>query len=347
VGLGVEKKEWAINMRPSFHPRLINDPFSDPGLFIPFLFEKRALMFDFGELHTLSPRDLLKVTHVFVTHMHMDHFIGFDTLLRIFLGREKELHLFGPPDFFSHVEGKLAGYTWNLVHEYQNNFSLRVTEVHPDRTITRIYMCKDRFKPKRIQTEESFSGVLLKEPSFHVEAALLDHRVPCLGLSLVENFYVNIIKEGLRELGIPVGPWINRFKTALYEKRDLESDFIVSWEERRTRIREERYNLGDLATKIARISPGQKITYITDIIGSPENYEKVVQLAQKADHLFIEAAFMDSEKKTALEKYHLTAKEAGELAKKAEVRQFTLFHFSPRYNHRAEDIKREALEAFR
>ncbi len=334
-------------MRPSFHPRLINDPFSDPGLFIPFLFEKRALMFDLGELHPLSPRDLLKVTHVFVTHTHMDHFIGFDTLLRIFLGREKELHLFGPPDFFSHVEGKLAGYTWNLVHEYQNNFRVRVTEVHPGRTITRIYICQDRFRPQKAQTDESFSSVLLQEPSFHVGAALLDHRVPCLGFSLVENFYVNIIKEGLRELGIPVGPWINRFKKALYEKRDPESEFIVSWEEKRTRIREERYTLGDLATKIARISPGQKIVYITDIVGSPDNYDKVVQLAQKADHLFIEAAFMDSEKKTALEKYHLTAKEAGELAKKAGVKQITLFHFSPRYNHRAEDVKREALEAFR
>ena len=105
-------------MRPSFHPRLINDPFSDPGLFIPFLFEKRALMFDLGDLSSLSSKDLLKVSHVFVTHTHMDHFIGFDTLLRTLLGRDKTLHLFGPPDFFQHVEGKLAGYTWNLVSEF-------------------------------------------------------------------------------------------------------------------------------------------------------------------------------------------------------------------------------------
>ena len=65
--------ERLVKMRPSFTPRLINDPFSDPGLFVPFLFEKRALMFDLGDLHALSPRDLLKVTHVFVTHSHMDH----------------------------------------------------------------------------------------------------------------------------------------------------------------------------------------------------------------------------------------------------------------------------------
>jgi ribonuclease Z len=333
-------------MRPTFHPRLINDRFADPGLYIPFLFEKRALMFDLGELSSFLPKSLLQVTHVFVTHTHMDHFIGFDTLLRAFLGREKELHIFGPPDFFSHVEGKLAGYTWNLLNEYQNNFTLNVTEVHPDKTLTRTYICKDRFRPKKEQIREPFSGTLLKEPSFSVEVALLDHRVPCLGLSLVENFYTNIIKEGLRELGLPVGPWLNRFKKALYEKSDLGSDFRVTWEKRGSIIREKKFVLGDLAKKIARISPGQKITYITDIIGSLENYEKVINLARKADHLFIEAAFLDCDKETAQKKYHLTAREAGELAKKAEVRQFTLFHFSPRYNHRAEDIEKEAMKAF-
>jgi ribonuclease Z len=332
-------------MRPSFHPRLINDPFSDPGLFIPFLFEKRALMFDSGDLSALSPRDLLKITHVFVTHTHMDHFIGFDTLLRIFLGREKELHIFGPPDFFRHVEGKLAGYTWNLVNEYENNFMLKVTEVHADKTLTREYVCQDRFRPKKGEMRGPFSRILLKEPSFHVEAAILDHRIPCLGLSLVENFYVNIIKEGLKELHLPVGSWLNQFKKALYEKRDLDSDFHVSWEEDGEVVKEKRFILGDLAQKIATISPGQKITYITDIIGSPQNYDKVITLAKDSDHLFIEAAFLDSDKETARRKFHLTAREAGELAKMAEVKQFILFHFSPRYNHRAEELEMEAVEA--
>ncbi|MDY7035219.1 MAG: MBL fold metallo-hydrolase [Thermodesulfobacteriota bacterium] len=335
------------SMRPSFHPRLINDPFHDPGLFIPFLFEKRALLFDLGELNLLSSRDLLKVTHVFVTHTHMDHFIGFDTLLRIFLGREKELHIFGPPDFFKHVEGKLSGYTWNLVNEYQNNFYLKVTEVHGDKTLTRIYVCRDRFRPQEEQLNEPFSNIVLKEPSFFVEASLLDHRIPCMGLSLVENFYVNIIKEGLEESGLPVGAWLNRFKKALYEKRDLDSAFIVQWEERGKIVKEKSFVLGALAEKIARISPGQKITYLTDITGSPENYEKAVNLAKKADHLFVEAAFLDCDKEIARKKYHLTAKEAGELARRAGAKQFTPFHFSPRYSTCSEEIKKEAMEAFK
>ena len=333
-------------MRPSFHPRLINDPLSDPGLFIPFLFEKRALMFDLGDLHALSPRDLLKVTHGFVTHTHMDHFIGFDTLLRHFLGREKELHLFGPAGFFKQVEGKLAGYTWNLVSGYQYNFVLKVTEVLQDRTFTKTYVCREHFKPKGLTRETPFTGILLKEPSFYVEGVLLDHSIPCLGFSLVENFYVNIIKEGLRALDLPIGPWLTRFKKAIYEKRDFKMDFSVTWEERGAVIKERRFKLGDLAQKIARISPGQKITYVADVIGSPENREKICHLAQNSDHLFIEAAFLDDDKDTAREKYHLTAKEAGELAKKAGARRFILFHFSPRYSDRAEEIEKEAMEGF-
>ncbi|HJO61635.1 MAG TPA: MBL fold metallo-hydrolase, partial [Desulfobacterales bacterium] len=53
-------------------------------------------MFDLGDICSLLPRNILKITHVFITHTHMDHFIGFDKLMRIFLGREKMLHFYGP-----------------------------------------------------------------------------------------------------------------------------------------------------------------------------------------------------------------------------------------------------------
>lgn len=332
--------------KPSFTARLVNPPFHDPGLLISFQYQRRAMLFDLGDLHSLSSRDLLKISHVFVTHTHMDHFVGFDTLLRVSLGREKQLHLFGTEGFFERVEGKLAGYTWNLVGEYSYNLQLRVTEVDEKGCRTRQYLCKDRFLRSGGEEEAPFDRVLIKEPAFRVEAALFDHRIPCLGLSLIEERSVNIDKEALSALGLPVGPWLTAFKKAIVEKKDSDLDFSVVWEEEGTIRREKTFPLGELTQKIARISPGQKVAYLTDLLGSPENLEKAVDLARGADHLFVEAAFLDKDREIAKTKCHLTAKEAGILARKAGVKQITLFHFSPRYNELEAEIRREATEAF-
>ena len=334
-------------MRPSFHPRLINDPFSDPGLFIPFLFEKRALLFDLGDLSNVSARDLLKVSHVFVTHTHMDHFIGFDTLLRLLLGRNKEIYLFGASLFTQKVEAKLSSYTWNLIENYENTLSINVTEVSGRKGFMQRYESRNRFRHAEAPQEFTFDGNLLSEPSFSVDAALFDHKVDCLGLTLKENFSINIIKEGLRELELPVGPWLAEFKRAIYERYDPGQEFRVFWQDRDRKTGEKYFGLGELKEKIARISPGQKITYIADIIGSPENIAKAVELAMDSNHLFIEAPFLDNERDMARKKYHLTAKEAGLIAAKARVKELKLFHFSPRYFNREKELFKEAMAAFR
>lgn len=334
-------------MRPSFNPNLINDPFSDPGLFIPFLFQKRALLFDLGDNSCLTPRDLLKISHVFVTHAHMDHFIGFDNLLRISLGRDKELHLFGPEGIIDQVAGKLRGYTWNLLDGYHYDFSIKVTEILPGESRTVFFSCEDRFNPDSGMTNKPFDGALLKEPAFSVKAKILDHRIPCLGLSLVEDYSVNIIKKELDDLGLTVGPWLNELKESIYEEVDLDSEFIVPQENVQEGRGETGFLLGDLKETIIRISQGQKVSYIADIIGSHENMEKAVDLAMNSDHLFIEAAFLESDQEMAKEKYHLTAGEAGTIAGLAKVKKYTLFHFSPRYSDRAGELVREAEEAYK
>lgn len=59
----------------------------------------------------------------------MDHFIGFDQMLRVCFGREKELHLFGPFRITDQVAHKLSAYNWNLVENDPADFHVVLTEV--------------------------------------------------------------------------------------------------------------------------------------------------------------------------------------------------------------------------
>lgn len=331
-------------MRPSFYPRLVNGPFDDPGLFIQFLLEKRAVLFDLGDIYSLSPRDILKTSHVFITHTHMDHFVGFDRLLRLFLGREQHLFLYGPEGFIKNVEGRLSGYAWNLIENYNNRLALQVTEVHPDHLVTKDYFCEDRFLPARRTVHHAFDGILHQEPALSISAELLDHGIGCLGFTIKERFHINIMKDRVADLGLEVGPWLNEFKQALFTENDPESEFEVIFG--RNNSNKKRFVLADLASQIALITPGQKVSYVADVVFSPSNFDKIVELVRGADQLFIEAAFLEKDRDIAERKYHLTAGQAGHIAGKAGVKQFTLFHFSPRYKGLEHLLEEEARTAF-
>lgn len=325
-------------MKPLFHPRLVNDPFGDPALYVEFLFERRALLFDLGDLVPLSARQMLRVTHAFVSHTHMDHFAGFDALLRVLLGRDKSLHLFGPPGFIDRVEHKLAGYTWNLVANYACDFVVRATEVHPDgRAETAAFHTRTGFLREPAPASFIAGGVLLDEETFLVRAAFLDHQIPCLSFALEEKFHVNVWKTGLDELGLPTGAWLRDVKTAVARGEPDETPFEVGGR---------RVLLGELRDKALRIVPGQKIAYVTDTVYHPANAAAIVDLARGADLFFIEAAFGKEEEKRAAEKFHLTAWQAGRLAREAGARRLIPFHFSPKHAEEGDRLVREAMEAF-
>jgi ribonuclease Z len=274
----------------------------------------------------------------------MDHFIGFDRLLRLFLGREQQLYLYGPQGFLKNVEGKLAGYSWNLVKHYSNLFTLNVTEVHPDHMITRNYICQNRFMPAQEDIKQAFNGLLHKEPALSVSAEILDHSIPCLGFTIEERFHINIMKERVTGLGLEIGPWLNEFKQALYNNIDLDSEFEVRYGGQASC--KKRFILGDLAKRIALITPGQKVSYIVDAGYSKSNVEKIIELAKNADHLFIEAAFLEKDRDIAEKKCHLTAWQAGSIAGKAGVKQVTPFHFSPRYKGLGQLLEKEAMDGY-
>lgn len=336
----------APDRQSMFNARLVNDPFGDPALYLDLRYRREALLFDLGDIQRLPPRMILKIDHIFVTHTHVDHFIGFDHLLRVCLGREKHLALFGPPGFIGNVEGKLRAYTWNLVENYTNDFRLIATEIHPDRTETAVFSCRQAFQPGMERLEAPFDGTILEREAYRVKGIFLDHRVPCLAFRLEEKRRVNVRKNALAEMGLPGGEWINSLKDSIHRNDPDDCSFRVWWKGEDWKIVERVLPLGVLKEKIVKMTPGQKMVYISDVIYSPGNAERIVELARGADVLYIEACFLEEDRERAADKYHLTALQAGRLARLAGVKRFVLFHHSPKYRGMEERLEEEAMRAF-
>lgn len=333
-------------MRPIVRPELVNDLFGDPGLYLDFLFEKRALLVDLGDLHALSTRKLLRITHAFVSHTHMDHFSGFDRLLRVCLGREKRLCLFGPPGFSERVEHKLAAYTWNLVRNFPYDFTIATAEVHPDGSLhAHEFGCRAGFRREPAGSRPLADGVLLDETAFRVRVAVLDHDIPCLAFALEEKRHVNVLKDRLLAMGYRVGPWLRDLKAAVL-RGDADDTAVRIWWREQGQIEEHQAPLGRLKAEMVRVVPGEKIAYVTDVRFHDENAQSIADLARDADLLFIEAPFLEEDADLAARKSHLTAAQAGRLGRMAGVKKLVPFHFSPRYAGREEELKREAQEAF-
>jgi ribonuclease Z len=160
-------------MNPSFSSYLVNDVFGDPGLYIEIRWSKRALLFDLGHNDALGATRLLRANDIFISHTHMDHFIGFDAVLRVALGRGKTLGLFGPPGLIDNVEGKLRGYTWNLVDGYP--LTIEVHEFHHRERRCVVFPAATGFRrseqPTRPLLPLSTARVpILDDPMFTVQA---------------------------------------------------------------------------------------------------------------------------------------------------------------------------------
>jgi len=333
-------------MRPMFQPELVNGPSGDPGLYVDFLFERRAFLFDLGDLAALSTRKLLRVSDVFVSHTHMDHFIGFDRLLRTCVGRALAMRLFGPPGFVAQVEHRLAAYTWNLVDNYDTNFTLTAVEIGSDGGAQAArFECRRRFVRETLAPVRIEDNVLLDEEAFRVRVGFLDHQVPCLGFALEEKVHVNVWKNRLAELGVPVGPWLKALKRAVVNDDPDETE-VRAWWRSEGMLHERVLPLGQLKSEVLRLVPGEKIAYVTDVVGHADNCARIVALVRDADLLFIEAVFLEQDLAHATRKYHLTARQAGAIARLARARRVIPFHISPRYAGAEALVVAELNDAF-
>jgi len=306
-------------MRTLFHPVFLHPPTGDPGAWIDLPDEGRAVLCDLPSLAHLSPRKLLKLAHAVVTHTHMDHFIGFDELLRVALRREAPLAITGPPGFLESVRGRIGAYSWNLIAGYP--VQLRVQEVDGETVRAEEYSGASRMKPVMLP-EAPFRGTVHAERSFRIEVATFDHGIPVLGVVLREARHLGVNKDLLVRRGLVPGPWLRELKAAIRGGAQNDTDGLIVE------------------------GPGQVVAYLTDLAGTPENLARAEAFVRDVDLLLCEAAFLDEDRALAGARKHLTARQAGELARRAAAKRLAVFHLSPRYEGREKELFGEAAEAF-
>ncbi len=324
-------------MKSTFHFKQVNGLFDDPVVYVRVIREGYAMLFDSGEIYTLNTREIHKIKYVFITHTHIDHFIGFDRLIRVLLCRQSPLYVYGPRGIIDSVRGKLSGYTWNLIEEYP--LSIEVNEISEGDLRCQRFKASEGFRPVDLDVRHR-PPLIFENDLFVVHAVEFDHGIPVLGYSVQEKEHLNVDTVRLGRLGLNVGPWLSRLKECIRQGR-LDEEIKVTDAERVVLVREM------LSEGVVRRTRGQKFSYIMDLTPSEENIRRAIDFVRNSDALFIETYFLEADRERALHRRHLTAAVAGMIAREASVKQVSPLHVSPKYRGDEERILKELYENFR
>jgi ribonuclease Z len=155
-----------------------------------------------------------------------------------------------------------------------------------------------------------------------------------MAYAVSERTHLNVRTGALEATGLRPGPWLNALKTAVRRGAGDDLEIEVAPGDRRS--------LAALRDALLDVTPGQKVAYVVDTLFSPANAERIIRLARDADVFYCESPFLDEDIDQATRRYHLTARQAGALARAARARRLNVFHFSPRYEGRYGELVAEA-----
>jgi ribonuclease Z len=144
------------------------------------------------------------------------------------------------------------------------------------------------------------------------------HTVPSVAYCFKEKDRYSINLNKLKELGLSRGPWLKKLK------RDGKANFKGG----EVRIED-----------VADIKKGLKVVYT----GDTKPCDNVIKISENADLLIHDATFIEEDE--AVGKSHATVKDAAEIAKKANVKELILTHFSRRYAN-IKDLEAGAKDVF-
>ncbi len=318
----------------SIERKVLGKPFADNALFVSVNSGQTIsrLLFDCGEdtCSVLSVSTVQKIDHLFISHFHLDHLAGLDHFIRMNYNRyDKPVHIWGPETAGDVLFHRLNSFTWNLIETLPTRWFIH--EVSPQKIVTTELRASEAFARKHVQQSRVFSPVILQTADFTVSVIFLNHRIPVLGFKVCEKPRLNVDTRALQSHGLPAGPYLNR----------LKDDRIA--DEERLQIGGQLFTVGKLRKILLKKRKGSCLAYLTDFIFEADRLKEWTAFLHNCDDLICESQYLEKDLDLAQQNFHLTARQAAQIARAAGVKQLTLIHFSRRYG--LEDLPQFLNEA--
>ena len=152
-------------------------------------------------------------------------------------------------------------------------------------------------------------------------------------------------EEPVAALGLSTGPWLRRLRQAVLGGEPGDTPLRVRWHDRQGEHDLVR-TVDELRPAVLDVVAGQRFGYVTDLRHTEANVRSLEALLAGVDILFIESVFLDEDGGHAERKNHLTASQAGAIARRLHARAVVPFHFSPRYEGRAAALVAQVQSAW-
>jgi len=319
----------ALRLFHYIEPYFCGGLLDDPLLLVRVRPTGRSLLFDCGQLHHLAKRTLRSIDAVFVTHAHMDHFMGLDHLVRHTHVSPRPLHLFGPPGFAVRVGHKLAGYNWNLAEPWWR--SINVHEIHQKHIDHHLFAGSRGFAGEFIGSEPRVDDIIYSSNCVMVSARLVDHVLPVLAFRLIERAIFAIDPARMAAEKLVPGTWLrelkHRWKTAEWEGAPLTVTRVGVDGTHPEPVADVR----ELYRRLRADRPAASIGYVTDLGFTEENRQILREQLTGVCLLCCECSFLAADQAKARASHHLCSSDLNQLVSELHPKAVLPMHLSKAY----------------
>ena len=308
-------------LEPTFFAGL----FDDPLLLVRVRPTGRSLLFDCGKVHHLAKRVFTSIDAVFISHAHMDHFMGMDSVIRHSHASPRSVDVFGPPGISRRMAHKFACYDWNLADTFWGNF--RVGEVSEGEVVSTLYRGADGFAPR---PDGARGGAIYANRHLSVTAGLCEHRIAVLAFRVTEGDAFVLDERRMEQAGVVPGGWLKNLEKLFHTGR-MEGTLIRYPEAIGVSVEERSGDAGALYRRIMKPEVPASIGYVTDIGFSPENLERLTRLMSGVSLLVCECAFLAADERKARLSRHLCTSDVNVILDRLRPSYLLPMHLSKSY----------------